>query len=118
MTCNSRLAGVRDLSHTAYSPFTQDYPVTLRQSYSPHLYLDEAVFYPHCLQTRRDSASAFCCSRPCRWITLKSNYARRFNQRATCPSDLRKFSSHLKELWSVRTMNFLPYRYSQKWWIA
>ncbi|KRZ87420.1 hypothetical protein T08_2352 [Trichinella sp. T8] len=98
MTCNSRLAGVRDLSHTAYSPFTKDYPVTLRQSYSPHLYLDEAAFYPHCLQTRRDSASAFCCSRPGRWTTLKSNYARRFNQRATCPSDLRKFSSHLKEL--------------------
>ena len=34
-------------------------------------------------------------------------------QRATCPSGLRKLSNHLNAAWSVRIVNFLPYRY---WW--
>ncbi|KRX81497.1 hypothetical protein T02_7469 [Trichinella nativa] len=69
---------------------------------------------PHCLQTRRDSASAFWCFRPARWTTSKSNSANLSSQRATCPSGSRKFRSHLKELWSVRAMNLLPYRYGRK----
>ncbi|KRZ01156.1 hypothetical protein T11_6361 [Trichinella zimbabwensis] len=51
-------------------------------------------------------------------MTSKSNSANRSSQRATCPSGSRKFRSHLNELWSVRAMNLLPYRYSRKWWVA
>ncbi|KRX70070.1 hypothetical protein T06_6130 [Trichinella sp. T6] len=62
---------------------------------------------PHCLQTCRDSASAFRCFRTARWTISKSNSANLSSQRATCPSGSRKFRSHLKELWTVRAMNVL-----------
>ncbi|KRZ00125.1 hypothetical protein T11_5519 [Trichinella zimbabwensis] len=73
---------------------------------------------PHCLQARRDSASAFWCFFPGRWTTSKSNSASFSNQRATCPSGSRKFCNHFRELWSVRAVNFLPYRYGRKCHVA
>ncbi|KRZ48681.1 hypothetical protein T02_5118 [Trichinella nativa] len=51
-------------------------------------------------------------------MTSKSNSPNRFSQPATCLSGSRKFRSHLSELWFVRAMNFLPYRYGQIWWVG
>ncbi|KRX23324.1 hypothetical protein T07_13703 [Trichinella nelsoni] len=69
---------------------------------------DESSRDPHCLQARRDNASAFWCLFLGRWTTSKSNSASFSSQQATCPSGSQKFCNHFKELWSVWAVNFLP----------
>ena len=60
-----------------------------------------------------DKASLFPWSFPARCSMSNSNTLNRSSHLASCPSGSLNENSHLRELWSVRSLNFLTIR---KWW--